>query len=130
MNHVAHVRLVDAHAEGDRGDDDLRTIFDERVLIGLAHFVGQAGVIGQGLVARRLQVGAQLFDVGAANAIDEARVVRVAVDHFATCRLRSLRGCTRYTRFGRSNEPIRISRFPQMQLAHDVVAHATVAVAV
>ena len=32
MDHVAHVRAVDAHAEGDGGDDHVELLFDEPVL--------------------------------------------------------------------------------------------------
>ena len=50
MNDETDVRFVDAHAEGDGGDDDLGAIVDEGVLIAAAILVRNAGMIGQGLV--------------------------------------------------------------------------------
>ncbi len=55
----------------------------KRVLVAAAVFVRHAGVVGQGLVAERRELGRDLLDVGPANAIDEARLVRVAADHLA-----------------------------------------------
>ena len=46
MQHKAHVGLVDAHAKGDGGHDDLHIIADEQLLIVFALFIGQPGVIG------------------------------------------------------------------------------------
>ncbi len=45
VDHEADVRLVDPHAEGDRGDHHLRLVAGERLLVGRALLVGQAGVI-------------------------------------------------------------------------------------
>ncbi len=57
MHDVTDVRLVDTHAEGDGGDDDLGTVVDECVLVRLPQLVGQTGMVGQGLIPGRLQVG-------------------------------------------------------------------------
>ena len=44
VNHQAHVRLVDAHAEGVGGDDHSRVAFNELLLHGLLDLRRQAGV--------------------------------------------------------------------------------------
>ncbi len=43
----AHVRLVDAHAEGDGGDDDDAVLAQEALLVARAGLGRQAGVVGQ-----------------------------------------------------------------------------------
>ena len=83
MDHVADVRLVDAHAERDRGDDDPAAVVDEGILVAAAIVVGHAGVVGQGGVAERGQLGGDLFHVDAADAVNEARLVAVAVEDLA-----------------------------------------------
>ena len=45
MHDEPHVRAVDAHAEGDRRDDHVDALAQERVLVRAALRVGQAGVI-------------------------------------------------------------------------------------
>ena len=47
----AHVRLVDAHAEGDGGDHHDAVFTQEAGLVGCPHVAGQAGMVGQGIVA-------------------------------------------------------------------------------
>ena len=47
MRHEAHVRLVDAHAERDGGDDHDAVLVDEAVLVAGAHVRVEPGVIGQ-----------------------------------------------------------------------------------
>ena len=43
----AHVRLVDAHAEGDRRADDDAVVLQKLVLVSRPHLMIEAGVIGQ-----------------------------------------------------------------------------------
>ncbi len=57
----AHVGLVDAHAEGDGGDDDLQVVARRRLLHALALGGGQAGVVGGGRQAGRRQPLGDLF---------------------------------------------------------------------
>ena len=47
VDHRAHVGLVDAHAEGDGGDQHRHLVADEARLIGRALLGGQPGVVGQ-----------------------------------------------------------------------------------
>jgi hypothetical protein len=51
MGDIAHVRLVDAHAEGDGGDQAEIFLFQEGILIGVAKRAVHAGMIG---AARRM----------------------------------------------------------------------------
>ena len=78
MDDEAHVRLVDAHAEGDRRDDHDAVILDEAVLMGRAHGLVEAGVIGQGGIAAFGQPGRGLLDLVARQAIDDAGMAGVA----------------------------------------------------
>ena len=47
MGDEAHVRLVDAHAEGDGGEGDHAVLAQETVLVGVAPALLEAGVIGE-----------------------------------------------------------------------------------
>ena len=49
----AHVGSIDAHAEGDGGDDDVGALVDEGVLVAGALVVGQPGVIRRPPCGRR-----------------------------------------------------------------------------
>ena len=60
VDDAAHVRLVDAHAERDRRDDDLDLAREERALHGGPALVRQARVVGG---AREALVGELLGDV-------------------------------------------------------------------
>ena len=62
VQHKAHVGLVDAHAEGDRGHHHRHVCAGELALIALACGVVQAGVIGQGRPAGFDQAGRQVVD--------------------------------------------------------------------
>ncbi len=83
VDHVADVRLVDAHAEGDRGHDRVGFVFDERVLVAATVVVAQAGVVGQRTIAQLLQGGGGLVHVFARDAVDDARFAPVPLQHFA-----------------------------------------------
>ena len=61
----AHVRLVDAHAEGDGRDHDDAVLAQEPCLVAAAFLVAHAGVVGQGVVAVRGQPGGGLVDLAA-----------------------------------------------------------------
>ena len=45
MQHEADVRSIDAHAERDRGDDDVHVLVEERVLIAVPLVVREPGVV-------------------------------------------------------------------------------------
>ncbi len=78
----ADVGAVDAHAESDGGHDQVAFLL-RRTLLARPAFLGrQAGVIGPALDALGLQDRADVVHVLAAQAIDDARLARVAFEHF------------------------------------------------
>ena len=79
MRHEAHIGLVDAHAERDRGDDHDTVFIDEAILIAGANAGVKAGVIGQRLHAGLGQCGGGVFDLGARQAVDDAGVAGMAL---------------------------------------------------
>ena len=72
MNDIAHIRLVDAHAEGDGRDHDDAALGHEAVLVGLARFLAHAGMIGQRLDAFAGQKCGRLLGLAPRQAIDDA----------------------------------------------------------
>src|SRR5690606_28958608 len=74
VHHVADVTLVDAHAEGDGGDDALQLADHETTLDGLAHLMGHAGVIGADGHALPLQTLGDLLGGLLLGDIDDARL--------------------------------------------------------
>ena len=78
MRDKAHVRFVDAHAEGDGGAHHDAVLAQEPALVGSAYFSGQAGVVGQGLHAFIAQELRGLLDLAPRHAIDDAGFVAMA----------------------------------------------------
>ena len=77
MGDEAHVRLVDAHAERDRRDDDQAVFLEEPLLRATAVISGHAGVIGDGgapLVGQPLR---GFLDALARQAVDDAGIARM-----------------------------------------------------
>ena len=81
MHDEPNVGFVDAHAEGHRRDDDPRLVGAEGRLIAAAFFVAQAGVVRQRCVSRGLQHPANFVNIAPANAVDDAGLAGVPVDH-------------------------------------------------
>ena len=77
----AHVGFVDAHPEGDGGDNDLHIVADERFLILLSVYIFQSGVIGSGGISTRDQIRGQFIHLFAREAIDDARLILVTFEH-------------------------------------------------
>ncbi len=77
MRHIAHVRLVDAHAEGNGGDEAQVFLFQEGILVGIAKRPVHAGMIGQRADALPVQPLGRVLDLGARQAIDDAAVALV-----------------------------------------------------
>src|SRR5581483_7259181 len=63
VDHVADVRLVDAHAERDRRDDHVDLVARERVLVARADVVVQARVIRHGADAAAAEEIGERLDV-------------------------------------------------------------------
>ena len=61
MKDESDVRLVDTHAEGDGGADHATVLAQERVVIGRAHGMIEAGVIGQRAPADAREFLSQFF---------------------------------------------------------------------
>ena len=62
VEHHAHIRLIDAHAEGVRRHDDSQAVARERILDSLAVGIFHARVIARALDALLLQVVGELLD--------------------------------------------------------------------
>ncbi len=77
MHDEADVALVDAHAEGHRGDDHLDVVGGERVLHAPALVGGEAGVVGGGAHAVRQKLVGDLLGALAGEAVHDARLTRV-----------------------------------------------------
>ena len=79
MRDEADVGLVDAHAEGDRGDDDDAFLAQKALLVARARLGRQAGMVGQRLAAVRAEPGRGVLDRPPGQAIDDAGIARVLV---------------------------------------------------
>src|SRR3546814_7700630 len=82
----AYVGLVDAHAEGDGGDDHHALVAQETALVLRARRRIQAGVVGQGVVAQFGQRRGGLLDLLARQAIDDAGLDAVRFEEVAQLR--------------------------------------------
>ena len=80
MDDIAHVGLVDAHAESDRGDDHLDPLHQEVVLVGGARRGVHARMVGQRADAVGHEQFGQLLDLLAAQAVDDAALSLVLLD--------------------------------------------------
>ena len=69
---VAHVGLVDAHAESDGGDHHRIGLGHEGVLVRLAHLLAHAGMIGERVDAGLHQQRGRILRALARQAIDDA----------------------------------------------------------
>ncbi|OPZ09086.1 MAG: hypothetical protein BWZ08_00699 [candidate division BRC1 bacterium ADurb.BinA292] len=127
VDHEANVGLVDAHAEGDGGDDDLDAVIDEVLLIAPADVVLQAGMIRGGGDAARAQMVGKLLDLLARQAVDDARLAAVASDELGDLVQEAVAGGARLDAVDqvgpveRTDEDLRRR---QAELPRDVVADA------
>ncbi len=80
MDDVAHVGLVDAHAERDGGDDDIDPLHEKIVLVARAGGGVHPGVVSPGLDAVGDQQLGELLDLLAAEAVDDAALTLVLLD--------------------------------------------------
>ena len=78
----AHIGLVDAHAEGDGGHDDVDLLHEELVLVLLTRLAVEAGVVGQGADAVDGERLGQFLHLLAAEAVHDARLAWVLLDIF------------------------------------------------
>lgn len=82
MYDKAYVGFVDAHAEGDGGDDDVDFFFEEGVLVVAAGLGVHAGVVGAGFDVVGFEDGGELFYFFAGQAVDYAALAGVVFDEF------------------------------------------------
>ena len=72
MGDIAHIGLVDAHAEGHRGHHADIFLLEESILVGAAALGTEAGMVGQSRNALAAEPLGHVLDLGAAEAIDDA----------------------------------------------------------
>ena len=72
MDHESHVGLVDTHAEGDGGDNDVDFLMQEGVLVFRAGGAVHTGVVRQGVNIVYFEKFGQLLHFFAAQAVDDA----------------------------------------------------------
>ena len=80
VEHVAHVRLVDPHPEGDGGDDDHTRLAHEHVLVLLARLGVHPRVIGKRADPARRKQRRRLLGLLPRQAVDDAARALVAGD--------------------------------------------------
>src|SRR5258706_5536422 len=79
MHHKAHIGLVDAHPERNRGDHDLSVIADEGLLIAAALGVFQPGMVGQYRVSSPFEKISQFIHLFTRKAVNDARLILVSL---------------------------------------------------
>ena len=80
MDYIAHVGLVDTHAESDRRDDHIDLLIQESILIRRTGNGIHAGMVRRHLDAVGGQQFGQLLDLFAAQAVDDSGFARIALD--------------------------------------------------
>ena len=88
MRHEAHVGLVDAHAEGDRGDHHHAILAQETLLVLRTRGRIQTGVVRQCLDARFGQPRGGIVHLAPAQAVHDAGLALVAEQELAQLALR------------------------------------------
>ena len=78
MDDEPHVRPIDAHAEGDGRDDDIRALVEKCLLMPRAYVVGQAGMIRHRAVALVPEPRRERLHFAARRTIDDPRLVLVS----------------------------------------------------
>ena len=78
MRDIAHVGLVDAHAERNGGNEAERLLLEEGILVGGSIAGVHAGVVGQRTNPLLVQPLGRTVDLGAGEAIDDAGIAGVA----------------------------------------------------
>jgi hypothetical protein len=72
MRDIPHIRLVDAHSKGNRGDQAEVFLFQKGILVGVSDRPVHAGMIGQRPDPLVVEPAGNLLDLGARQAIDDA----------------------------------------------------------
>ena len=72
VDHVPHVGLVDSHSKGDRGNQGLDSIVQQRFLRRSPIDIAHPRVIRQGAISQAVEVIAELFDFLPRDGVDDA----------------------------------------------------------
>src|SRR5687767_6730475 len=72
VDHKADIGLVDAHAKGDCGNDDLRIITDEGFLIPSTVRIFESRVIRTDRISFRREIGCELIHLFARKTVNNA----------------------------------------------------------
>ena len=80
VDDIAHVGLVDTHAEGDSGHDDGEPLHEEVVLCLTARHGVHAGMVGTGVDVVGTQHLGQLLHLTATQTVDDATLALVLLD--------------------------------------------------
>ena len=123
MDDVGNVRLVDAHAEGVRGDHDGAAVADEILLILPPLVRAESGVVARGGETAALQQLADLLDALARGTVDDAALVPAFFEQLEqrpalVLRPQDLKAQVRPVKAGDDRH-----RVLQLQDADDVAAH-------
>ena len=78
MGDIAHIGLVDAHAEGHGGNEAKPFFLEKGILVGAAQFRGHARMVGQRPNTLATEPVGNILDLGAGKAIDDAAIALVA----------------------------------------------------
>ena len=95
MDDVGNVRLVDAHAEGVRGDHDGAAVADEILLILPSLVRAESGVVARGGETAALQQLADLLDALARGTVDDAALVPAFFEQLEQLSARRMAGVGR-----------------------------------
>ena len=86
MDHIPHVRFVDAHSKRDCRDDCVDGLRFECLLVSSTFLVGHTGVVRQRAVSHRVELIGQLFGTCSGCRVDDAGFTRVALQDFSDLR--------------------------------------------
>ena len=126
MRHEAHVGLVDAHAEGDRGHHHHAVLAQEALLVLRARGRVEPGVVRQGLDARLGQPLRGVVHFAPAQAIDDAGLALVAEQELAQLALRVVAQAHAIADVGSVETGDELARVLQRQTLDDLLACARV----
>ena len=126
MADVAHVRLVDTHAEGDRRDHHDAGPMEERILIGISDAGIETGMIGQRVDALGRELVREPLDALARRAIDDAALALVAADEVHDLPRRIVLTHESQMQVRPVERADEDARFAAEQFRHDLVAGARI----
>jgi hypothetical protein len=118
----AHIRLVDAHPEGHRGDHHDPVLLEEGVLVPGPVRRTHAGMVGQGAIPFADQFSRKLFRRVARRAVHDAALLLVPLDELEELPRRVLLGLHRQAQVGPVEPVQEDARLALEQALEDVAA--------